>query len=115
MFFKKKPNEDQMEITALTAAVGFFDQGETVFSDGVSDLIKYVVTEIYSSQGLKPDPKQLHATYTAAHALLAEETLVKEYSELRKRNPGAPISREYSRRIKEICADFVEFAMNQGQ
>lgn len=39
MFFKKKPNDDQVEITTLLLATGLYESGETVNSVGLADLI----------------------------------------------------------------------------
>ena len=69
--------------------------------------------KVYSTQDLKPDATQSKVTQIAVFALFAEGTLVKEFSAFRNSNPGAPISRDVSLRIKQICADFTQFSMKQ--
>tara|TARA_B110000902_G_C13717602_1_gene363793 strand:+ start:68 stop:409 length:342 start_codon:yes stop_codon:yes gene_type:complete len=112
MFFKKKPNEEQIETTALWAAESIYKESLN-YKEAIPESVKKaVIKDLYSAQELKPDSRQSHATYVTVLALVSEAEMIKELCEFRKQNPGSPIPSDYSRRMKEIAIDFAKFAMN---
>ena len=110
MFFKKKPTEEQLETTSIWAAEAIYREDSSTKTLSPEPVIKSVIQNLYTAQKLKPDSRELSATYWTVQALLAEGDFIREVLEFREQNPGAPISSEYSRRLRIIAAEFVENA-----
>jgi hypothetical protein len=110
MFFNKKPSEKQMEEIILNTAEGVYRQSLEDQVVSPQWVIEEVLQHFYSQRKLKPDARQLHASCVTVIALVSEGEMIKELCEYIEKNPGVAIPIDYFRRLREIAADFAEFA-----
>lgn len=111
MFFRKKLTEEQLETTSLWAAEGLYR--DTLDEQVVvpEALIQEVLGELYAHQKLTPSVEEMRASTAVVFALLAEGVLIKEFCVYREKYPTEKIPSEYSRRLKEVVKDFVQYAL----